>query len=250
MATDIFDEADNAVERVPEYATWGQASANFYEAYWPKGSSSPIAFDPNSHPRDKRFIMAEIIIIPLDEMQARYNTEFKQSTDRRDWAGVTLPSIKALGISARNIDGGWFKVVKKPNGKTYPKKDRTTGELTGEIGQLTDFLFLKVFAGHDECLADYLAETSGEPVSDQSAADFPAGNPVVQPTTQAPAPGSAILLKFAEAIIKTSIAQVGKDDLVKLSEHVALQINANKAFDGHYTGESKEIQDLILAAIS
>jgi hypothetical protein len=139
----LFDEAENAVESKPSFYTWGQVTATIYECVWPKGSM-PIAYDAQIHKRADRRLRIEIVVVSLDEMNARFNAEMKTLADSHDWAAVTLPSLKVLNFPLANLDGSWVKIEKKPNGKKYPKKDKTTGQPTGEFGENQDFLFLKV----------------------------------------------------------------------------------------------------------
>lgn len=256
---DLFYQADNAVETKPTYETWGQAFVEMFEAVWPKGSSAAERFDETIHNEKDKFIRIEIAIVPLDEMNAKFNTEFKGNVtgwNNKDWAAVVLPSIKALGISARDIHGKFVKIAKKPNGKFYDKK--RDGVKTGERGELTDFLFVKVFASQDECLADYVATKAGDPVSTLSDADFPALDghnlvidkigELINETAKATqtAPGNDILLKFARALV-TAAAKDNKD-LTAVTEKVRLQLDANPMMKGKFTADSPEVLTMIVEA--
>lgn len=246
---DIYDEADSAVETKPSYDTWGQVTMELYEAIWQKGQSAPERFDATFHNPKDRFIRVEIAVIALNEMNAKYPAEFKGNVtgwNNKDWAGAVLPSIKALGISARELPGKFVKVTKKPNGKFYDKKK--DGVKTGERGELSDFLFVKIFASQAECLADYLETTAGNPASPLSDADFPA-----TPDTPAPAapptggPGSDILLKFAKALVVAAAKEHNKD-LTAVTEKVKVQIEANPMMAGKFTADSPEILGMIIEA--
>jgi hypothetical protein len=245
---DLFDQVENAVETKPEYATWGQCFMEVFEAVWPKGGSV-VRFDGNIHKPSDKFTRIEITIVPLDEMNARYPTELKTNAsgwNNRDWTTATLPSIKALNVSVRSLPGSFVKVVKKPNGKFYDKKK--DGEKTGEKGELTDFLFVKVFESQDACLADYLEEKAGSPGSPLSDADFPAvpdaqPDPVVTPTTIP----NETLLKFIRSFAVNAAREKGKD-LVAVSEKVQAQIDANPAMKGKFTADMPEVMAFIAEA--
>jgi hypothetical protein len=242
---DLFDQVENAVETKPEYATWGQCFMEVFEAVWPKGGSV-VRFDGNIHKPSDKFTRIEITIVPLDEMNARYPTELKTNAsgwNNRDWTTATLPSIKALNVSVRSLPGSFVKVVKKPNGKFYDKKK--DGEKTGEKGELTDFLFVKVFESQDACLADYLEEKAGSPGSPLSDADFPAV-PDAQPAAPTTGPGNDILLKFAKALV-TAAAKDNKD-LTAVTEKVRTQLDANPMMKGKFTADSPEILEMIIEA--
>jgi len=247
---DLFDQADNAVETKPTYETWGQAFVEMFEAVWPKGSSAAERFDENIYSEKDKFIRIEIVIVPLDEMNAKFNTEFKGNVtgwNNKDWAAVVLPSIKALGISARDIHSKFVKIAKKPNGKFYDKKK--DGVKTGERGELTDFLFVKVFASQDECLDDYVATKAGDPVSTLSDAAFPALDPAPAPVAAPITSGvkTETLMALAKSIITRAVEIKGKD-LAAVTDHVATQISTNNFFKGRFTHESPEIEAMIIEA--
>lgn len=247
--SDLLDQVDNAVETKPEYSTWGVCWAEFFEAVWPKGSSAPERFDPSIHNPADKFIRGEIIVTPITEMNARFSAEWKGNVtgwNNRDWAAVILPSIKALGISARQVSGTFVKITKRPNGKFYEKKK--DGVKTGEKAELTDFLFVKIFESEAACIQDYLETKAGSP-TDASADIFPdAATAPAQAAASVAAP-DALLLKFAAALVKQAATQA-PGDLAKITELVSLQISKNPMLAGKYTMESPEIAEMILAAVS
>ena len=244
---DILEEAENAVETKPTWNTWGQVNLTAFECVWPKGSM-PIAFDANVHRKQDRKLRIEIVVIPLDEMQARFNTEFKTVADSHDWAAVTLPSIKALGVKIASLDNAWVKITRKPNGKFYAKKDKTTGLATGEKAEMTDFLFLKVFKGQDECLSDYLGESAGDPVDASSADAFPVAD--AAPAVSSPvAPPASLVTQFAQALVNGAVAKLGKDPAA-VTENVRIQIEAAPFFGGKKLAELPEVMAMIMTAVA
>jgi hypothetical protein len=241
--SDIYEEAENAVETKPEYSTWGECLMDMFEAVWPKGAKAPERFDPSVHQPNDRFIRCEIMIIPLDEMQAKFSVEWKGNVtgwNNRDWTAATLPSIKALNIPLKDINHKYVKITRKPNGKFYEKKVAGVG--TGEKKELTDFFFVKVFANEADCLADFLAR-SGEPTTAASDADFPASVPAQTPQMVT----DAVLLKFASAIVASAAKNTNKD-VMATTELVNSQIDKNPMFAGKITSGSPEILEMIMAA--
>lgn len=247
--SDLLDQVDNAVETKPEYSTWGCAWAEFFEAVWPKGSSACERFDPTIHNPADKFIRGEIVVTPITEMNARFSAEWKGNVtgwNNRDWAAVILPSIKALGISAREIPGRFVKITKRPNGKFYEKKK--DGVKTGEKAELTDFLFVKIFESEAACVADYLETKAGTP-GEASVDLFPDAVPAVAQAAANVAAPDSILLKFAQAMVKQAALQF-PGDLAKITEHVGLQISKNPMLAGKYTMESPEIVEMLVAAVA
>jgi hypothetical protein len=246
MEKDIFDEAENAVESKPSFATWGQVAFDAYECVWPKGSM-PIRFDAQIHKRSDRRLRIEIVVIALDEMNARFPTaEFKTLADSHDWAAVTLPSLKALNQPLASLNNAWAKVEKKGNGKKYAKKDKTTGQPTGEFGENQDFLFLKIFQSQDECLNDYLGDQAGEPVTQASAEAFPVDDAPKAAVVNAPS--SEIITKFAHAIVDGAIKEHGKD-ITAVMEKVRIQVERNAMFGIAHLEDSAEIMTMIIEAV-
>lgn len=241
----IFEEAENAVETKPEYSTWGECILDMYEAVWNKDARQWERFDASIHQPSERVVRAEIAIIPLDEMNARFNTEAKFSVtgySNREWAAVTLPSIKATNTNLRDLNGKFVKITRKPNGKFYDKK--VNGQPTGEKKELTDFLFMKVFASGDECRLDYLSR-GGEPTA-ASEDVFPSAQPTPVPAVPNVTP-DAILLKFAQAIIAGAVKNAGKD-IGTVTTMAEKQINTNPMFAGRYSVNSPEILEMIITA--
>jgi len=247
--SDLLNEAENAVETKPSFMTWGQVNFTAYECVWPKGSM-PVAFNPDVHKRSERKLRIEIVVIPLDEMQARFNAEAKFVADTHDWAAVTLPSLKALSQPLASLNDAWVKIEKRPNGKKYAKKDKNTGLPTGEMGENQDFLFLKVFQSQDACLADYLSENAGEPTTEASADAFPVSEPAVTPVTQAaPVYPPALVMQFAQAIVTGAVQKLGNMGKAAVTENVRVQIEAAPFFSGKKLTELPEIQAMIDAAV-
>ena len=242
---DLLNESDNAVERVPEYATWGQCILNVWECVWPKGSM-PIPFDANIHRQADRRVRIEILIIPIDEMEARFNTEAKFTSESRDWAGVTLKSVKDLGVSVASLKDAFVKIVRKPNGKKYAKKK--DGVPTGEMGDLTDFLFLKVFPSQDACVSDYLAEQAGDPATAASADAFPvdpAPTPASVPVQSGPP--LDMLVNFARNFVKAAV-KAHPGDLAAIMAEVKQQMEVKNSafFAGKLSADSAEVTAMIM----
>ena len=244
---DLLNESENAVERVPEYATWGQCILNVWECVWPKGSM-PIPFDASIHRQADRRVRIEMLIIPIDEMSAKFNTEAKFTSESRDWAGVTLKSVKDLGVTVASLKDAYVKVVRKPNGKKYAKKDPTTKLPTGEMGDLTDFLFLKVFQSQDTCVADYLAEQAGEPATAASADAFPV-DPAPTPTSVPVQSGPPLemLVNFARNFVKAAV-KAHPGDLAAIMSEVKQQMEVKNSafFAGKLSADSAEVQAMIM----
>jgi hypothetical protein len=245
--TNLLDE--DAKERTPEYRTWGQvASLNVWEAVWSVGAW--LLFDSNIHQLKDKRVRIELLIIPIDEMNARYNVDQKFTQDNRDWAGVTLPSIKALtvplGIKVVDVLNRFVLVKKVPNGKTYDKKG-LDGQPTGEKGKLTDLIFEKIFVSQDECIADYIGDASGEPTTQASADAFPVDTPTTQVKTSAQnGPSIDVLINFARNFVKAAV-KAHPGDLAAITAEVKHQMEVKNSafFAGKLAADSPEVVAMI-----
>lgn len=233
----LLDELDNPTPEVKEYHFWGQPALEVFEGCWMKGAKEPVRYDPELHSWKKTYV--QIVIFPLPETGAQYNTTITLATSSDDYIKATMPSIKALGISPRELPKFFVHGVRKPSGRTYKKGD--------EVKEIQDNLFLELFKSQDEAAAAYLQWKAGSPASPLSDADFPAmpesaPAPAVTPST----PGNDILLKFARALV-TNAAKDNKD-LTAVTEKVRTQLEANPMMKGKYSVESAEIMEMIIEA--
>jgi hypothetical protein len=231
---DLLDELDNPTPNVKEYHFWGQPALEVFEGCWMKGAKEPIRYDPQLHSWKKNFV--QIVIFPLPETNSQYNTTITLAMGDPEYIEVTMPSIKALGISPRDLPKYFVHGVQRPTGK-FRKKDGK---------EIRDNLFLELFNSQDECAAAYLAFKAGTPSSPLSDADFPALDPAPAPVAAPTAPGNDILLKFARALV-TAAAKDTKD-LTAVTEKVRLQLDANPMMRGKFTADSPEVLTMIIEA--
>lgn len=152
---DPFDAASNPPERT--YDLFGKVEISAWACALVKGQGK-VAHDPAVH--SQRFTAIDIFIQPLPEIDVKYprSLEVHEIAEFAPWAKIVLPSIKALGISnVREINGKWARVARVPNGKQYEKKDKLTGQGTGEMADELTFKFVQFFDTEDACRAAYVA---------------------------------------------------------------------------------------------
>jgi hypothetical protein len=150
---DPFDSASDPV--LPTYDLFGKAEISAWACALVKGQGK-MPFDPAVH--EKRFTAIDIFIQPLAEIDVKYpkSLEDHPIAESKEWAQITLASIKALGINnVREVNGMWARVTKVPNGKHYVNKD-------GDKRDETTFKFVEFYADEDACRAAYLA-AGGQP---------------------------------------------------------------------------------------
>jgi len=144
---DPWDIADNPPVNHGEY--WGQVEIALWYCVLQKGVGK-VPFDPQQHSADQRRTSVEIKIFPIPEQNVSFDIKRDLIAESREWAGTVLKSIKALGLSAKEINGRYVRVKLASTGQTY-----TNGN--GEERERTTFEFVKAFASEDECKADFLS---------------------------------------------------------------------------------------------
>jgi hypothetical protein len=241
--TDPLDVLDNPELRSPEF--FGQMSLQTWFCVLEKGIGKRD-FDPNKDGLDARRTAVKLMLVPLPEHNSKYDVMRELIVESKEWAGLVLPSIKALGISARELEGKWLKVGFQPTGRTYTKADQQTGETVTK--DATTFKFLALYPNEEACRAAYLTERGSHPVNgngnghagSQTAAPAPA-------QTTAPAQGGngnggavdaerTTALKF----VKVLINQTGGD-----ADALSAKMASMPMIAKHFTVHSPEVVNLI-----
>lgn len=233
---DPWASGENPQVRVPEY--WGQVAIDMFYVILQKGVGK-VPFDPGQHSIDKRCTAIDIKILPLSEMGVSYDVARGMIAESREWAGVVLPSIKALGISVRELNGKYVQVKYKPTGETYVNKQAETKEKT-------TFEFVKLFANVNECITAYFA------AGGQTIAEDPNGhgtNPVAQPApVGSVSPEVETAKKFLKVVVENACR--GQKDLNVIRDTISLNLAGMPMINKHFTVDSPETMTLIMEAMS
>ena len=164
---DPFDSATNAT--LAPRAYYGQIQVHAWFCALIKGTGK-VPFDAGQHKPEDRRTAVDIEIIPLPEQNVSFAVRRETIAESREWAGIILPSLKALGLgNARDADNQWGKLVQVPSGRKY----RSSG---GEEKEATTFKFLALYASEDECRRAYFAEVKRQPDAGPQAAPQTAPN--------------------------------------------------------------------------
>ncbi len=138
---DPFDAADNA--QLQPMMNFGQCTVDTYFCILQKGVGK-VPFDPAQHGADQRRTAITIEITPLTGMNLSFTTKREMIAESREWAGIVLPSLKALGLHPRELNGAWVKYLLEPTGRKYVN-------LSGEEKVATTFKFLEVYPDEAAC---------------------------------------------------------------------------------------------------
>ena len=225
---DPLDTLDNPELRSPEY--YGQLHMETWFCVLEKGIGKR-EFDPAKDNLDARRTAVKLMLVPLPEHNSRYDVMRELIVESKEWASLVLPSIKALGITARELDGKWVKIGFQPTGRQYTKVDDTGATVTKDA---TTFKFLALYPNEAACRAAYQAEhgTNGPAHTEPQT---PA--PQAAPTNGNGNAEKATALKF----VKVLVEQSNGDEAVLAAKIAGMPLIAK-----HFTAQSPEVVELVM----
>lgn len=193
MTTAAYDPYADAMEPVaakPQERTYfGEVIiAEPWHCVLQKGVGK-VVFDPGAHAADSRVVAINIQIECLRQDGSAYTVDQDTVNFAKDWA-KTLPSLRKINRTLRDLKGCFVQVKKVPSGERY--KDKTTGEMKDRPA----LVFVEVYpdrtameAARDafyaqftkpstpidpEAMAAAIASVNKPPVAAQAAAPVPA----------------------------------------------------------------------------
>jgi hypothetical protein len=233
--TKEFDPFDSASDpQIASYDLFGKVEISAWACALVKGQGK-APFDPAAH--DRRFTAIDVFIQPLPEIDVKYPKSLEDHwiAEFAEWAKITLPSIKVLGIdNVRELNDKWVRVARVPNGKQYEKKD-AQGNKTGQMADETTFKFMALFVDEVACRTAYLA-----------AGGQPSGNGHNNPTPVAPTSENTEMAT-AYAFLKVIVGNAarGKATYAEAKDAVGLALAQYPTVAKFYTADSMETGQLI-----
>ncbi len=202
---DPLESAENPEVQLPRY--YGQAVVDAYFCVLEKGVGKK-PFDPEQHTLDKRLTAIKLGIIPLPEQNVTKDIFREYIAEFGAWPKITLPSLKALGLTVKSLNNAWVCLELASEGRTYTSKE-------GEVRESLTFKVTAHYPDQAACRAAYLNQsvTSGQ----EPAAPWNGQTPAPTPTNGNGHNGNGnganpkereTAFKFVE----TLIAQTGGDE--------------------------------------
>lgn len=143
---DPWKAAASATVPPKVYTYFGQCFTDAFFCVLQKGPGK-VPFDPTQHKIEDRRTSIRIGVQPLANSGLNNIIQREMIAESREWAGIVLPSIKALGIEPEQIDDAWVKVQMAETGASYVSK------ISGETVKKTTFKFLAVYPDQAACEA-------------------------------------------------------------------------------------------------
>ena len=237
-----WDEVNNPPEKT--YDLFGKIEIKFWKGAFQKGTRGSVPFNPAIH--EKSHIAIDIYVQPLPEINIKYprSLEFHGTNWEPAWAKIIIPSLKALGINdAREINDRWVRIAKVPDGGSYQRKDANGNLMVKPDGspdmvETTTFKFIRLFAGEDECRAEYLAVNPNASVN---------GNGHTAQAGVQPANGTDPAKQTAYEFLKVIVSNAarGKATYAEALEAVKLALPQYPTVTPFYNADSVETGELI-----
>lgn len=234
---DPFAMAEDPQEIKYSNEYFGQVGLDVWFCVLEKGVGK-VPFSEQEHSIDKRVTAITMGIIPVPASGLAFSVDRDYIAEFREWNAITLPSIKKLGVSIRELDGKFAHVKLTETGETYTNSQ-------GETKEKTAFEFLAIYDTLEACEAAYTAKrgSGAQPTASQTAP---------RATTAATAGNGNkdrdAALKFLEVAVKSTCK--GMTDLEQAREAVAAQIAKMPLINKHFTVDSPETMNFMAEALA
>lgn len=136
---DLWKAADEARPRSNVY--FAEVVFDLWKCALVKGEGR-VPYDSAAH-KGGALTAIEISLTPLPSRGLDFTVDRNMIAEFSQWTDYTLPSIKALGLSLRELNGKWVRYEMVESGRTWVGKD-------GETKHETVPVFLAVFDSLDE----------------------------------------------------------------------------------------------------
>ena len=231
-SADLYTSADNPSTRSTEF--FGLVRLDLYPCVLIK-SVGKVPFDPQVHKIEDRRTAIRVMIIPLAEQNFNRDVYRDYVAEFGSWPKITLASIKALGLTTRQVHEAYARVAVVPEGRTYVSQ-------SGETKESTTFKFVAVYANEAECRTAYLSGdgNADDPSNHQptAGAGAPPDNGVSRPAANAENGNDRAretAWRFVEAIVKQEAGDAAK---------VGAKIGRMPLIAQYFTIDSPEVIEL------
>jgi len=229
LVNDPFMQADDPAELTYTNEYWGEVCVDAFFCVLEKGTGK-VPFSEKEHSIDKRLTAVKIGIIPVPAAGLQFSIDRDYIAEFRDWNAITLPSLKTLDVSLRDLDGKFVHVKLTETGETYTNK-------MGETKEKTVFEFIELYESLETCEAAYIAE-KGDNSGRTPASAVPPITNSNNPVSLGGAKEKVAAEKFLEVAVKSAVS--GKADIEEAREAVAAQISKMPMISKHFTVDSPE----------
>lgn len=220
---DPWNSAANAkaLPRGP-WHVFGQVLTDAFFCVLRKGIGK-VPFDPSQHPVEDRRTAVTVEMVPLTRDGVGEPVTRDLIAESREWAGIILPSIKALEIVPGSLNNQWAHAVMEKTGATYVSKS------SGETIEKTTFKFLELFP--DEAATRAAADAFFENLRTQAGDEDEQSELPLDPPSKASTPPVNDQEKLVAAKFLPALYAQAHGDPTKLAELLANNPLTSRYFD-------------------
>lgn len=235
---EAFDAAFEPAEIVYSNDVYGQIEFDIWFCVLQKGVGK-LVYDPGQHNIKQR---RTAVTVNLNDIGGNnYKREFIAEIPADGWSGVTLPSLKALGVAKLADLNGAFVHAEMTKYGSYTKSDGTEGIRTAPK-------VLRIFKDLDECAAAAQGGATQADWLDTPAANGSPANGFPVNGNGGPATNAAekqVAMAFLPAIVKSAVRGNGVD-----SAALTQSLKDNPILAKYFNIGSPEVIQAIEAALA
>lgn len=229
-----FIDAMNPPEITYSNDIYGQIEFDIYHCILQKGVGK-FVFDPQQHAASQR--RTSVTVNLTDIGGNTYKREFIAEIATDGWAGITLPSLKALGITDLRQLNGSYVHAEMVKFATYQKKDGS-----GE-GVKTAPKVLAIYKNREECEAAVQGAATQADIFSGNGASAPVnGNGATAAINDAE---KKVAEAFLPAIVKSAVRGNGVD-----IPTLEASLKSNPILARYFTIASPEVTQAMTAALA
>lgn len=210
---DVLESAMDAEWEPRALTLFGQMTIDAYFAVLQKGVGK-VPFNPIEHSADKRVTAISMTLFPAYIVEGRnaYSVDRQMIAESKEWASIVKPSLQAIGVSLKGLQGRYVAAEMVATGRRYTNK-------SGEEKVNTTFKFTALFPDSKTCIA-------------AAEAFFSRGGSTV-PASAFPAPASSAsdAEKKTAALFLPALWKQSGQDLTKMATLLAGNPLTSKHFD-------------------
>lgn len=236
LVNDPFLQAEDPAEIQYSNEYWGEVAVDAYFCVLEKGVGK-VPFSEATHSIDRRLTAVKISISPVPSANLQFSIDRDYIAEFRDWNAITLPSLKKIDVSLRDLDGQFVHVKLTETGETYINK-------AGETKSKTVFEFLELYPSMDACEAAYTDKFGSRSTANK---DIP-----FLDSEKGKNGGGIKEQEAAQKFLKVAVQNAcrGKKDLNEAREAVAAQIAKMPMISKYFTVDSAETMNYMAEAMS
>lgn len=145
-----------------------------------------VTFDPAQHGADRRCTAIKLSIDAWKKDGTSFGLDREMIAESREWASIVKPSLRALNVDLRGINGKYVRVDTVPITNAKGEQETYENKTTHEIKGKTTLKFMDVYESRELCEEAYAVYYANDSLdTPASTTPTPADNPRERETAKA-----------------------------------------------------------------